>query len=53
MYNQRTLTVVGVGGKDRCMAGPSLTRLDLTKEENLFLFVCPEAVESKLKDLNN
>ena len=29
----------------------SLTRLDLTKQENMLLFVCSEAVESKLVKL--
>ena len=42
---KRTLTV---GGRiTECLVS-SLTRLDLTKEETMLLFVCCEAVESKL-----
>ena len=38
-------------GKDHCTAGLQLTRLDLTKNENMLLLVCSEAVESILVKL--
>ena len=45
---QRTLTV---GGSITVCLVSSLTRLDLTKYENMLLFVYSEAVESNLVKL--
>ena len=40
-----------IGGRIIVRSVSSLTRLDLTKKENRMLFVCSEAVESKLVNL--
>ena len=45
---QRTLTI---GGSKTVQLVSSLTGLDLTKKENMLLFVCSDAVESKLVKL--
>ena len=45
---QRTLTI---GGRITVQLVSSLTRLDLTKKENMLLFVLSEAVQSELDKL--
>ena len=45
---QRTLTI---GGRITVWLVSSLTRLDLTKKENMLLFVLSEAVQSELDKL--
>ena len=45
---QKRLTI---GGRITVWLVSSLTRLDLTKNENMLLFVCCEAIESKLVKL--
>ena len=46
--SQKTLNF---GGRITVWLVSSLTRLDLTKEDNMFLFACSEAVESNLVKL--
>ena len=50
---QITVTYIwlNVGGRITVDLISSLTRLDLTTEENMLLFVCSEAVESNLVKL--
>ena len=45
-FSQRKLTNGSLYNRS-----PLITRLDLTKEENIMLFVCSEAVESNLVKL--
>ena len=48
LKGQRSLTV---GGRITVQLVSGLTRLELTKKENLLIFVCSEAVESILEKL--